>query len=90
MVVEKLHKKVMHGNVTFVGLNFQERVEEGHPKREGNNGETHWSTRTQDPLGMTVPVFSNLTLTLSSLINHITLVFLLYAVGLCSNQNITR
>ena len=29
----------MNGNVTFVGLNFQGRVEEEHLKKEGNNGE---------------------------------------------------
>ena len=29
----------MNGSVTFVGLNFQERVEEEHLKKEGNNGE---------------------------------------------------
>ena len=39
VVVEKLHEKVMNGNVTFVGLNFQGRVEEEHLKKEGNNGE---------------------------------------------------
>jgi hypothetical protein len=31
----------MNGNVTYVGLNFQERVEEKHPKKEGNNGEAY-------------------------------------------------
>ena len=41
MVVEKQHEKVMNGNVTFVGLNFQERVDEGHLKKEENNGEAH-------------------------------------------------
>ena len=33
----------MNGNVTFVGLNFQERVEEEHLKKEGNNGEIRLS-----------------------------------------------
>jgi hypothetical protein len=28
----------MNGNVTFVELNFQEKVEEKHLKKEGNNG----------------------------------------------------
>jgi hypothetical protein len=28
----------MNGNVTFVELNFQERVEEEHLKKEGNDG----------------------------------------------------
>jgi hypothetical protein len=32
----------MNGNVTYVGLNFQERVEEEHLEKEGNNGETYW------------------------------------------------
>jgi hypothetical protein len=41
MVVEKLHIKIMNGNVIYVGLNFQERVEEKHPKKEGNNGEAY-------------------------------------------------
>ena len=35
----------MNGNVTFVGLNFQERVEEEHLKKEGNNGESYWVIR---------------------------------------------
>ena len=30
----------MNGNVTFVGLNFLERKEEKHLKKEGNDGET--------------------------------------------------
>ena len=33
----------MNGNVTFAGLNFQERVEEEHLKKEGNNGEIRLS-----------------------------------------------
>jgi hypothetical protein len=39
VVVEKYHKKVMNGNVTFVGLNFQERKVEKHLKKEGNDGD---------------------------------------------------
>jgi hypothetical protein len=31
----------MNGNVTFVGLNFQEIVDEKHLKKEGNNGEAN-------------------------------------------------
>jgi hypothetical protein len=31
----------MNGNVIYVGLNFQERAEEKHPKKEGNNGEAN-------------------------------------------------
>ena len=37
----------MNGNATFVGLNFQERVEEEHLKKEGNNGETYWGIRAR-------------------------------------------
>ena len=37
----------MNGNVTFVGLNFQERVEEEHLKKEGNNGESYWGIRAR-------------------------------------------
>ena len=47
MVVEKYHRKVMNGNVMFVELNFQERVEEEHLKKEGNNGETYWGIRAR-------------------------------------------
>ena len=47
MVVEEYHKKIMNGNVTFVGLNFQERVEEEHLKKEGNNGEDREHTRAR-------------------------------------------
>jgi hypothetical protein len=38
VVVKKFHRKLRNGNVTFVELNFQERVEEEHLKKEGNNG----------------------------------------------------
>jgi len=37
----------MNGNVAFVGLNFQERVEEEHLKKEGNNGEAYWGIRAR-------------------------------------------
>ncbi|MHA2176488.1 MAG: hypothetical protein ACXACP_04690 [Candidatus Hodarchaeales archaeon] len=43
MVVEKQHEKAMNGNVTFAGLNFQEREEEEHLKKLGNNGEAPWN-----------------------------------------------
>jgi len=54
----------MNGNVAFVGLNFQERVEEEHLKKEGNNGEAYWVIRARDLIGAIEPVFSTLTLTL--------------------------
>jgi hypothetical protein len=38
VVVKKYRRKLTNGNVTFVELNFQERVEEEHLKKEGNNG----------------------------------------------------
>lgn len=37
----------MNGNVTFVWLNFQVRVEEEHLKKEGNNGEDYWIIRAR-------------------------------------------
>ena len=46
MVVEKYHKKVMNGNVAFVGQGFQERAKEKHLKKEENDGElTHWAPK---------------------------------------------
>jgi hypothetical protein len=38
VVVEKYHKKVMNGSVTFVGQNFQESVAEKHQKKEERDG----------------------------------------------------
>jgi hypothetical protein len=40
----------MNGNVTFVGLNFQERVEEDHLKKEGNNGEVNWDILAREKI----------------------------------------
>jgi len=46
----------MNGNVTFVGLNFQERVEEEHLKKEGDNGEACWGIRARDGGEQYVPI----------------------------------
>ena len=40
MVVENYHRKVMNGNVAYVGQSFQERVREKHQKKEENDGKT--------------------------------------------------
>ena len=39
VVVEKLHIKIMNGNVIYVGLNFQERAEEEQQNKKRDNGE---------------------------------------------------
>ena len=58
MVVEKYHRKVMNGNVMFVELNFQERVETEHLKKEGNNGKVCSCIGARYCLGAIVSVFS--------------------------------
>jgi hypothetical protein len=42
-IKQKGNEWKLNGNVTFAGLNFQERVEEEHLKKEGNNGEIRLS-----------------------------------------------
>ena len=58
----------MNGNVTFVGLNFQERVEEEHLKKEGNNGKVYYGIGARYLLGAIVPVFSTLLLRLKTIL----------------------
>jgi hypothetical protein len=40
----------MNGSAASVGLNFQERVEEKHLKKEGNNGEVNWDILAREKI----------------------------------------